>query len=138
VNERARTLERIDHALAEVSAIESALRSARCGHPQAIDRTDLGRRFRAIAHAAPGHHAFAPVEELAGLAVQVTEGTDRNVLLSEQGIEVVQHAADVLSLLLRDMGHQILGRRAANVAPVAGALRERLEYMLPPVDPGQP
>jgi hypothetical protein len=132
VSDRAQTLERIDHALAEVSAIESALRAARRGYPPAIDRSDLGRRFRAIAHAVPEHHAFAPVQELAGLAEKVTDGADRNVLLSEQGIEVVQHTADVLSLLLRDMGHQILGRRAANMAPVAGALRERLEHLLTP------
>ena len=130
MSERAQTLERIDHALAEVSAIELALRMAHRGDPPAIDRSDLGRRFRAIAHAVSGHHAFAPVEELAGLAVRFTEGADRSVLLTEQGIEVVQHAADVLSLLLRDMGHQILGRRAATVAPAAGALRERLEHML--------
>ena len=42
----------------------------------------------------------------------------------------MQHAADVLSLLLRDMGHQLLGRRGADVAPAADALRERLEHML--------
>jgi hypothetical protein len=130
VSERAQTLERIDHALAEVSAIESALRASRGGQPSTLDRSDLSRRFRAIAHAVPGHYAFAPVGELAGLAEKVTERADRNVLLSEQGIELVQHAADVLSLLLRDMGHQVLGRRAANVAPAAGALRERLEHML--------
>ena len=42
----------------------------------------------------------------------------------------MQHAADVLSLLLRDLGYQLLGRRGANVTPAAIALRERLEHEL--------
>jgi hypothetical protein len=130
VSERARTLECIDQALAEVSAIDAALRAARCGQPPVVDGVDLGRRFRAIADAAPAHRAFASVQELAGLAERVTDGAGRDVLRSEQGIEVVQHAADVLSLLLHDMGHQLLGRRAADVAPAAEALRERLEHLL--------
>jgi hypothetical protein len=95
-----------------------------------VNRGDLARRFRAIAHAGTGHHAFSPVQELAALAEKVTDGTDRSILHNAGELEVVQHAADVLSLLLRDMGHQLLGRRGADVTPAAAALRERLEHML--------
>ena len=115
---RAEALHRIDAALAE--------RGQRPG----IDRGDVTRRFHAIAHAGAGHHAFAQVQELAALAEKVTDGTDRSILHTAGEIEVVQHAADVLSLLLRDMGHQLLGRRGADVTPAVTALRERLEHML--------
>ena len=127
---RAEALNRIDSALAEVSAIEASLTAARRGHRPGVDRGDLARRFHAIAQAGTGHHAFAPVQELAALAEKVTDGTDRSILHSAGEFEVVQHAADVLSLLLRDMGHQLLGRRGADVTPAATALRERLEHML--------
>jgi hypothetical protein len=130
VSGRAEALQRIDDALAHLGAIESSLRAAQRGQAPGIDRDDVGRRFRAIAHAGAGHHAFAPVQELAALAEKVADATDRSPLHSERDIEVVQHATDVLSLLLRDMGHQLLGRRGADVAPAAGALRERLEHML--------
>jgi hypothetical protein len=127
---RAEALQRIDDALAQLGAIESSLQAARRGHTPSIDRGDLGRRFRAIAHAGAGHDAFAPVQELAALAEKVADGTDRGLAHNERDLEVVQHAADVLSLLLRDMGHQLLGRRGANVTPAAGALRDRLEHVL--------
>jgi hypothetical protein len=127
---RAEALQRIDDALAELGAIESSLRATRHGLAARIDRDDLGRRFRAVAEAGAGHHAFAPVRELAALAEKVTDGAAHSFLQTERDIEVVQHAADVLSLMLKDMGHQLLGRRAADVAPVAGALRQRLEHVL--------
>ena len=127
---RAETLRRIDAALAEVGGIEAALHAARQGRTPGIDRGDVCRHFRAIAHAGTGHHTLAPVQELAALAEKVTDGTERSILHSERDIEVVQHAADVLSLLLRDLGHQLLGRRGGDVAPVAGALRQRLEHEL--------
>jgi hypothetical protein len=130
VSARAEALQRIDDALAQLGAIESSLRATRHGQTSGIDLDDLGRRFRAIAHAGAGHHAFARVQELAALAEKLTDGTDRSILHNERDIEVVQHATDVLSLLLRDMGHQLLGRRGADVAPVAGALRARLEHAL--------
>jgi hypothetical protein len=130
VSGRAETLQRIDDALVQVGAIEAVVRAARLGHAPGIDRDELSRRFRAIADAGTGHHVFTPVQELAALAERVTDGTDRSVLHSEQEIEVVQHAADVLSLLLRDIGLQLLGRRGGDVAPVVGALRERLEHVL--------
>jgi hypothetical protein len=127
---RAEALRRIDDALAEVGAIEAALLAAREGRAAGIDGTDLGRRFGAIAHAGAGHVLFSRVGELAVLAGKVTDDAGPHVLQSEQGLEVVQHAADVLSLLLRDMGHQLLGRRGADVTPLADALRERLERQL--------
>ena len=127
---RAEALNRIDSALAEVGAIEASLAAARRGQRPGVDRGDLARRFHAIAHAGAGHHAFTPVKELAALAEKVTDGADRSILHTAGEFEVVQHAADVLSLLLRDMGHQLLGRRGADVAPAATALRERLEHML--------
>ena len=84
---RAETLAtRIDHALAEVSAIEASLRVRRAaGSRQAIDRGDLGRRFRAIAHAGRDITPLRRCEELAALAEKVTDGADRSVLHSEQG-----------------------------------------------------
>lgn len=127
---RAHALDQIDRALAELGAIEASLVAARRGQNPGIDRGDVRRRFHAIAHAGTGHHAFSPVQELAALAEKVTDGTDRSILHTAGEIEVVQHAADVLSLLLRDMGHQLLGRRGADVTPAAAALRERLEHML--------
>jgi hypothetical protein len=127
---RAEALNRIDSALAELGHIEASLAAARRGQRPGVDRGDLARRFHAIAHAGAGHHAFASVQELAALAEKVTDGTDRSILHTADGFEVVQHAADVLSLLLRDMGYQLLGRRGANVTPAAIALRERLEYEL--------
>ena len=127
---RAHALTQIDRALAELGAIEASLAAARRGQNPGIDRGDVTRRFHAIAHAGTGHHAFSPVQELAALAEKVTDGTDRSILHTAGEIEVVQHAADVLSLLLRDMGHQLLGRRGADVTPAAAALRERLEHML--------
>ena len=127
---RAEALNRIDTALAELGHIEASLAAARRGQNPGIDRGDVTRRFHAIAHAGTGHHAFSPVQELAALAEKVTDGTDRSILHTAGEIEVVQHAADVLSLLLRDMGHQLLGRRGADVTPAVTALRERLEHML--------
>ena len=127
---RADTLHRIDTALAELGQLEAALAAARRGHQPGMNRGDIARRFHAIAHAGAGHHAFASVQELAALAEKVTDGTDRSILHTAGEFEVVQHAADVLSLLLRDMGHQLLGRRGADVTPAVIALRERLEHML--------
>ena len=127
---RAEALHRIDSALSDLSAIEAALAVARSGQGPGVSRGDLARRFHAIAHAGAGHHAFASVQELAALAEKVTDGTDRSILHTADEFEVVQHAADVLSLLLRDMGYQLLGRRGANVTPAAIALRERLEHEL--------
>ena len=127
---RAQALNQIDTALAEVGAIEASLAAVRRGQNPGVNRGEVARRFHAIAHAGTGHHAFSPVQELAALAEKVTDGTDRSILHTAGEIEVVQHAADVLSLLLRDMGHQLLGRRGADVTPAAAALRERLEHML--------
>jgi len=123
-------LHRIDAALAEIGALEASLAAIRRGHRPGVDRGEFARRFHAIAHAGAGHHAFAPVQELAALAEKVTDGTDQSILHTAGEFEVVQHAADVLSLLLRDMGHRLLGRRGADVTPVATALRERLEHVL--------
>ena len=127
---RAEALNRIDTALAELGYIEASLAAARRGPRPGVERGDLARRFHAIAHAGAGHHAFASVQELAALAEKVTDGTDRSILHTADEFEVMQHAADVLSLLLRDMGYQLLGRRGANVTPAATALRERLEHEL--------
>ena len=126
---RAEALNRIDAALAELGHIEASLAAARRGQHPGTNRGDLAARFHAIAHAGAGHHAFASVQELAALAEKVTDGTDRSILHTAE-FEVVQHAAEVLSLLLRDMGYQLLGRRGANVTPAAIALRERLEHEL--------
>jgi hypothetical protein len=104
--------------------------ATRRGQIPGLDRGDVARRFHTIAHTGAGHHAFTPVQELAALAEKVTDGTDQSILHTAGEIEVVQHAADVLSLLLRDMGYQLLGRRGADMTPVATALRERLEHML--------
>ena len=123
-------LDRIDAALAELGAIEAALTVARRGQHPGVDRGDVARRFHAIAHAGAGHHAFASVQELAALAEKVTDGADRSILHTADEFEVVQHAADVLSLRLRDMGCQLLGRRGADLTPAAIALRERLEHEL--------
>jgi hypothetical protein len=130
VSARAETLQRIDSALAELGYLDARLTAARRGQLPGIDRGDVARRFHAVAHAGAGHHAFTPVQELAALAEKVTDGTDQGILHTAGEIEVVQHAADVLSLLLRDMGCQLLGRRGADVTPAATALRERLEHML--------
>jgi hypothetical protein len=130
VSGRAETLHRIDAALAELGYVEASLAAARRGQNPGVDRGEIARRFHAIARAGAGHHAFAPVQELAALAEKVTDGADRSILHTAGEFEVVQHAADVLSLLLRDMGHQLLGRRGADVAAAATALRERLEHML--------
>jgi hypothetical protein len=130
VSTRTDTLNRIDGALAELSAIEASIAAARRGQQPGMDQADLARRFHAIAHAGAGHHAFASVQELAALAEKFTDGADRSILHTAGEIEVVQHAADVLSLLLRDMGYQLLGRRGADVAPAVIALRERLEHQL--------
>ena len=127
---RSETLERIDGALAELSAIDACLAAVRGGQRPGADRGDLARRFHAIAHAGAGHHAFDSVRELAVLAETVTNGADRSSLHTAGEFEIVQQAADVLSMLLRDMGCQLLGRRGADVAPATNALRERLEYEL--------
>jgi len=127
---RAETLHRIDSALSDLSAIQASLAAARRGESPGMGWAEVARRFHAIAHAGAGHHAFASVQELAALAEKVTDGTDRSILHTADEFEVVQHAADVLSLLLRDMGYQLLGRRGANVTPAAIALRERLEHEL--------
>ena len=127
---RAETLRRIDAALAELSALDASLTAARRGQPPGIDRGDAVRRFHAVARAGEGDHAFAAVQELAALAERIADGADRSILHTAGEFEAVQHAADVLSLLLRDMGYQLLGRRGADVAPAATALRERLEHML--------
>jgi hypothetical protein len=126
---RAEALHRIDTALAELGAIEASLGAVRRGQRPGIDRTDVARRFHAIADAGREHHAFTSVTQLAALAEKITDEADGSLLHTEE-LEVVQHAADVLSLLLRDMGHQLLGRRGADVAPAATALRDRLEQML--------
>jgi hypothetical protein len=123
-------LNRIDTALAELSHIEASLAAARRGQGPGVNRGEVARRFHAIAHAGAGHHTFAPVQELAALAEKFTDGADRSILHTAGEFEVVQHAADVLSLLLRDMGHQLLGRRGADMAPAATALRDRLEHVL--------
>ena len=127
---KAETLHRIDSALSDLSAIQASLAAARRGESPGMGWGEVARRFHAIAHAGAGHHAFASVQELAALAEKVTDGTDRSILHTADEFEVVQHAADVLSLLLRDMGYQLLGRRGANVTPAAIALRERLEHEL--------
>jgi hypothetical protein len=130
VSGRAEALNRIDEALAELGHIEASLTAARRGHGPGADRGEVARRFHAIAHTGAGHHAFASVQELAALAEKFTDGADRSILHTAGEFEVVQQAADVLTLLLQDMGHQLLGRRGANVVPAATALRERLEHML--------
>src|SRR5689334_20514466 len=127
---RAKTLHRIDAALAELSALDASLTAARRGQRHGIDRGNAARRFRAVAHAGSGDPAFASVEALAALAERVADGTDRSLLHTAGEFEVVQHAADVLSLLLQDMGYKLLGRRGADVTPAALALRERLEHTL--------
>ena len=127
---RAETLHRIDSALSDLSAIQASLAAARRGESPGMGWGEVARRFHAIAHAGAGHHAFASVQELAALAEKVTDGTDPSILHTAGKFEVVQHAADVLSLLLRDMGYQLLGRRGADVTPAAIALRERLEHEL--------
>jgi hypothetical protein len=127
---RAEALHQIDSALAELGAIDASLTAARRGQLPGVNRGDLSRRFHAIAGAGSGHHAFASVQELAALAEKVADGADRSILHTAGEIEVVQHAADVLSLLLRDMGCQLLGRRGADVTPAVIALRERLELEL--------
>lgn len=123
-------MNRIDSALAELGAIEASLTAARRGQSPGVDRGDLARRFHAVALFGAGHRAFASVQELAALAEKLTDGTDRSILHTAGEFEVVQHAADVLSLLLRDMGCQLLGRRGADVTPAAIALRQRLEHEL--------
>ena len=130
MSRRATTLHRIDTALAEVGALEASLTAVRRGHRPGVDPIDVARRFHAIANAGAGHDAFAPVQELAALAGQLAGGTARIIPHTAGEFEVVEHAADVLSLLLRDMGYQLLGRRAADVMPAATALRERLEQLL--------
>ena len=127
---RAETLQRIDAALAELSALDASLTAAHRAPRVGIDRDDVVRRFHAVAQAGGGAHAFAAVQELAALAEKITDGADRSILHTAGEFEVVEHAADVLSLLLRDMGYQLLGRRGADVTPAATALRERLEHML--------
>jgi hypothetical protein len=127
---RADTLNRIDSALAELGAIEALLTAARRRQQPGIHGGDLARRFHAIAQAGAGHHTFACVQELATLAERLADGAGRSILHTAGEFEMVQHAADVLSLLLRDMGHQLLGRRGADVTPAASALRQRLEHEL--------
>ena len=114
-------LHRIDGALAELAAIQSSLAAARRGNCPATERGDLIERFHTIAGVSAGHDALASVRELATLAARVAAASE---------VEVVQQAADVLSLLLSDLGHQLLGRRGADVRPAAAALRERLEHEL--------
>lgn len=71
------------------------------------------------------------MQESAALAEKFTDGADRSILHTAGEFEVVQHAGDVLFLLLRNMGHQqLLGRRGADVTPAVTALCERLEPML--------
>jgi hypothetical protein len=130
VSGRAEALSRIDAALAELGYIEASLAAARRGTNPGVDRGEVARRFHAIAHAGPGHHAFTQVQELAALAEKFTDGADRSILHTAGEFEVVQHAADVLSLLLRDMGYQLLGRRGADMTLAVTALRERLEHVL--------
>jgi hypothetical protein len=130
MSRRAITLQIVDDALAEIGAIEAILRTS--GPPGLGQSTlpDLSRRFHAVAQAATGRPEFAPVQVLAALAEKVTDGADRRVLPMDRELELAQHAADVLSLMLRDLGHRLLGRRGADVAPAAAALRERLEQAL--------
>ena len=118
---RGATLRRIDGALADLAVVQACLTAARTGEGRAVDRRELTRRFHAIAQASAGHRGLACVEELAGLAGKAAAASE---------CQVVQHAADVLSLLLRDLGHQLLGCRGADVTPAATALRERLEHEL--------
>jgi hypothetical protein len=126
---RREALNRIDTALAEVAGIDASLAALRAGQQSGLDRVDMARRFHALADAGSEHHAFASVKELAALAERVVDGADRSILNPGE-LEVLQHVADVLSLLLRDMGHQLLGRRGADVTPAATALRDRLEQTL--------
>jgi hypothetical protein len=126
---RGEVLNRIDTALAEVAGIDASLAAVRQGQRSGLGRVDMARRFHAIADASSEHHAFAFVTELAALAGRVADGADRSILHGEE-LDSLQHAADVLSLLLRDMGHQLLGRRGGDVTPAATALRDRLEQML--------
>ena len=114
-------LHRVDGALAEVAAIQAWLAAARRGECLTVDRRALIGRFDAIGDASGGHGAFASVHELARLAAQIAAASE---------VEVVQQAADVLSLLLSDLGHQLLGCRGADLMPAATALRERLEHEL--------
>jgi hypothetical protein len=123
-------LEVIEDALAHVTAIEDVLRVAREGQTHQAHRANLGRRFRAIAQVCADRHDLAPVRGLATLAEKVTDGPDDNTPHGIGAVELLQHAADVLSVLLRDRSHQLQGRRAAVVAPAADALRERLEHQL--------
>jgi hypothetical protein len=123
-------LHRIDAALAELGAVDSWLTAARRGQWTGVGRDDVARRFRAVAQASAGHDALAPVQELAALVERVTGEADRRFLHTAGETEVVQQAVDVLSMLLRDRGHQLLGRRGADVTPAATALRERLESLL--------
>lgn len=118
---RAEALQRIDNAMADLAAIQAALSAARRRDCVVVDRGHLARRFHSIAQSNAGHHTLTSVPELATLAAQVATAGE---------FEVVQHAADVLSLLLTNLGHQLLGCRGADVAPAATALRERLEHEL--------
>jgi hypothetical protein len=118
---RGETLQRIDGALADLAAIKASLGATRRGERLTVDRTELARRFEAIAHASAGWHTCGSVQELSALAGRVAAAGE---------VEAVEHAADVLSLLLSDLGHQLLGCRGADVVPVATALRERLEHEL--------
>ena len=126
---RGEALNRIDTALAEVAGIDALLAAVRSGQRTGLARVDMARRFHAIADAGSEHHALAFVKELAALAERVADDADRSVLHPEE-LDVLQHAADVLSLLLRDLGHQLLGCRGADVTPAATALRDRLEQRL--------
>jgi len=123
-------LEVIEDALAHVTAIEDVLRVAREDHTHHAHRANLGRRFRAIAQVCADRHELAPVGGLAALAEKVTDGADEHTPQGAGAVELLQHAADVLSVLLRDRSHQLQGRRAAVVAPAVDALRERLEHRL--------
>jgi len=130
MNRRAVTLQIVDDTLAEIGAIEAIMRAA--GHPGSgrLNLPELSQRFRIVAQAGAGRAEFADVQELAALAERVTDGTGGSRVQTNAELELAQHAVDVLSLLLRDLGHRLLGRRGADLAPAAVALRERLEQAL--------
>jgi len=130
VSERAEALQRVDDALEQVGVLEAALRAARRGETPGLERAEVQRRLQLVADARAGDPAHLLVQELATLAARVVEATNRTVLHTERDLEVVQQTVDVLSLLLRDMGHRLLGRRRAEVGPAAAALRDRLERTL--------
>jgi hypothetical protein len=126
--DRARTLQMIENTLLQLGDIHAALTAARNGSSTARDGGDVSVGFRAIAQVTASAPGFATVQELAALAERFSDDDT----LDEDGerVDVLQHAADVLALLLKDHDARLHGRRGADVAPVADALRARLEHAL--------